>query len=578
MTLAITAAVINSLWEGMLIVACVWLGLRYLPKRTAATSYAIWLLALAALVLMPVFTVGFSRQSPVSGPSATAASEQRGTAPVPRVQGPSGAAITPGAFINNAPSSVPKNARITIPRSLALTVAILWMIIVCARGVMLLLNVASLASIRRNAQAWSRSHGYPVYTSNRVEVPLAVGFSHPAILLPASLIVGLDDLALQSILIHEVAHLRRYDVWTNAFARIAEVFTAFNPAAWFIMRRLAAEREIACDDWVVAQTGTGDAFARALARLAGCARGRAPIAAPSAMGSRHSVVVRIERLLDSRPRTLRLSRPALGGALMLFALIAFTLQSIAPVLAFAQQTVEPFHTSPISVAASCTKDSAPFRRHELGVGGPRMISPSLDLSTTQKTVARYPATTVTYTVQVDAAGRPHNVAILHHSQDSSLDKRAVDEVMSSTFVPARHHCAAVAGSFTSSITKLPAPAVFIVARPGTATGAAPRPVAGCGVPHRYAKVKTLVKPVITGPMAQVIDTTQRMYLNVVTAHVNASGTVTSALIAKSSGNKVFDDAAVSAADRTTYSARVVNCTPVPSTQIIMTAFTGWLEP
>ena len=174
-----------------------------------------------------------------------------------------------------------------------------------------------------------------MFLSDRVQVPLAAGFLRPAIILPASLVERLPADAVETIVIHEVAHLRRYDVWTNALARIAEAFVVLNPAAWFVMRRLSMEREIACDDWVVARTGAGDAFARVLAALAGSAGARMPLAAPSALGSRHAIVVRIERLLDSRPRHLRLSPPALGGAFMLLALIAFTVQSVSPVLAYA---------------------------------------------------------------------------------------------------------------------------------------------------------------------------------------------------------------------------------------------------
>ncbi len=576
MTLTIAAAIFNGLWEGALIVGCVWLGLRWLPKRSAATSYAVWLLALAALVLIPAFTVSFSKQ-PVAPADATVAGQQ--IQPAPSVQELVATPAGAPALANGTSSSAQQRRQISIPQSFALAAALAWIIIVLARSLMLLRNAASLASIRRSAEFWTRTHGYPVYLSDRVEVPIAVGFSHPAIVLPARLIQELDEAALQSILIHEVAHLQRFDVWTNAFARIAEVFTAFNPAAWFIMRRLSVEREIACDDWVVAHTGAGDTFARALAKLAGRARGPAPIAAPSAMGSPHSIVVRIERLLDSRPRTLRLSRPALGGALMLLALIAFTLQSISPVLAFAPQALEPSQISPVVLASNCSKDVGPTRNHELGAGGPRMGSPSLPQRTLNDIVARYPATTTTFRVQVDASGHPHDLTILHHSQ---VDKQTVEEVMASTFQPARHNCAAMAGTFSSAITKLPAPTVFVMTRPGIAgprvTAAAPKPAAGCAVPHLYAKVKHLVKPDITDAMAKVIDSTQRTYLNLVTVQISASGAVTSAVVDKSSGNKVFDDAAVAAADRTTYSARVVNCKPVPSTQIIMTAFTGWLKP
>ena len=177
---------------------------------------------------------------------------------------------------------------------------------------------------------------------------------HPAIILPSALVEQLDAGAVETIVVHEVAHLRRYDVWTNAFARVAHAFVALNPAAWFVMRRLATEREIACDDWVVARTGSGDAFARTLAALATRVRLRAPLAAPSAVGSRHSVVVRIERLLDARPRRLRLSPPAIGGSLMLLALVALAPQSVSPVLAYdAQPDLRAQASTAAPVAGSC---------------------------------------------------------------------------------------------------------------------------------------------------------------------------------------------------------------------------------
>jgi TonB family protein len=206
-----------------------------------------------------------------------------------------------------------------------------------------------------------------------------------------------------------------------------------------------------------------------------------------------------------------------------------------------------------------------------------MISPSVPVSYLQKMIARYPASTTTFQVQVDAAGHPHNLTVLHHSQDSALDKRVTDEVLASTFEPARHGCAAVAGTFTSSVTRLPAPTALIIARPGP-EAAAPKRVAGCATPHRDALAKNVAKPDLTAPMKDLIASTRRTFLNTVTVHVTRSGSVGNAVLNKSSGSKVFDDAAISAAGRTTYAPRIVNCMAVPSTQIIMTAFTGWLEP
>ena len=56
----IAATIFESLWEGALIAGIVWVGLRCLPRLGAATRYAIWLCALAAVVAVPLLTVGLS--------------------------------------------------------------------------------------------------------------------------------------------------------------------------------------------------------------------------------------------------------------------------------------------------------------------------------------------------------------------------------------------------------------------------------------------------------------------------------------------------------------------------------------
>ncbi len=96
---------------------------------------------------------------------------------------------------------------------------------------------------------------------------------------------------------------------------------AFNPPRGSSCGALSMEREIACDDWVVAgRAPAKPSPGRSRRWRTGWVH--AHRAAPSAFGSRHAIVVRVERLLDARPRRLRTSPPALGGALVVLAAIA----------------------------------------------------------------------------------------------------------------------------------------------------------------------------------------------------------------------------------------------------------------
>ncbi len=460
--LAITAAFFDSLWEGALIAGAAWLGLRCLPKLGAATRYAIWLCALAAIVLTPVLTVYLSERSlaPVADNAVTSARSDVFAAVQPRSEAahvPAAAAQAPQTTPQTAPEPArvdrepappaPRKAQITVPQSLAAVVALVWILAACARGLLLVLNLRALAAIRRDAWLWSSAHEYPVFLSHRVQVPIAAGFARAAIILPASLVEQLRPDAVESIVVHEIAHLRRYDVWTNAFARIAEAFVALNPAAWFVLRRLAVEREIACDDWVVDRAGSGDTFARTLAAMASRGVCRAPIAAPSAFGSRHAIVVRIERLLDARPRHLRLSPPALGGALLLLALIALTMQTLSPVLAYTAPPAGPAHAPAVTIAANCAEPDHGIRwaPRRVPLGHLRHLPPSaFDLPDASAVAASAgAANTATFDFTVDASGRPRKVALVGTPRYPGVANDLAHLMMINHFAPATRNCVPV---------------------------------------------------------------------------------------------------------------------------------------
>jgi beta-lactamase regulating signal transducer with metallopeptidase domain len=106
----------------------------------------------------------------------------------------------------------------------------------------------------------------------RVAVPTVVGLLKPTILLPLSLSSGLTPDQIEMLLLHELAHLRRHDHWVNLAQWIVETAMFFHPAVWWVSRRIRAERELACDDRVLA-TGVAEAsYADSLLRMAELSR------------------------------------------------------------------------------------------------------------------------------------------------------------------------------------------------------------------------------------------------------------------------------------------------------------------
>ncbi len=106
-----------------------------------------------------------------------------------------------------------------------------------------------------------------VLESARVSVPMVIGWIRPVILVPTSAVVGLTPLQLELILRHELAHIRRYDFIVNVCQLVVDTLLFFHPAVRMVSNRVRAEREHCCDDMVVAHTGDGLAYARALTEV-----------------------------------------------------------------------------------------------------------------------------------------------------------------------------------------------------------------------------------------------------------------------------------------------------------------------
>lgn len=105
--------------------------------------------------------------------------------------------------------------------------------------------------------------------SARVHVPMVVGWLRPVILVPVSAISGLTTWQLELILMHELAHVRRYDHLVNLFQVVIETLLFYHPVVRWVSRVMREEREHCCDDLVVARSGDALAYARALTELAG---------------------------------------------------------------------------------------------------------------------------------------------------------------------------------------------------------------------------------------------------------------------------------------------------------------------
>jgi beta-lactamase regulating signal transducer with metallopeptidase domain len=152
--------------------------------------------------------------------------------------------------------------------------------------------------------------------------PAVCGLIRPVILLPRSLVEKLSAGQVRAVLLHELIHLRRGDVWMNCLQMLLQIFYWWHPLLWFANARIRQVREEAVDDSVMlALAGDSDSYAPTLLEVAKFAFDR-PLTSLGLIGileSHSALRLRIERLVNfSAPRKSGITLAAL------FAILAFT--------------------------------------------------------------------------------------------------------------------------------------------------------------------------------------------------------------------------------------------------------------
>jgi len=286
--------IVAWLWQGIAIASFTAIVLRGMPRLSAATRYAIWWLALAAVIALPIVRI-------VAAVTAAASSRD--------VHEPIASAIV----------IVPAMSRWVVSCGIAI-----WSAAAIAGAVRLAAAVHHIARLRRVSRPFDaeREARLPLWMSIRQlrrqpSLRIAdmscsacvLGPVRPAIVVSQRLVDALEDDALDQIVMHERAHLIRFDDWSRLAQAIIAIVAGLHPAVRFITRQIDLEREAACDDLVVSRTGATRRYAVCLADAAAIAAGAFDATLmPSAIGSPSMLRARVARLLE--PRRLRTPRPA----------------------------------------------------------------------------------------------------------------------------------------------------------------------------------------------------------------------------------------------------------------------------
>jgi GWxTD domain-containing protein len=145
------------------------------------------------------------------------------------------------------------------------------------------------------------------------EVPVVIGYLRPVILMPVGVLAGLTTEQVEAILIHELAHIRRYDYLVNVMQTLVEGMLFYHPAVWWAGSVMRTEREHCCDDAVVAQQGDACGYAATLARLE---LNRGAVREPLLAATGGNLMRRIHRLMQ-QPEGPRVTAPLVAAGMLI---------------------------------------------------------------------------------------------------------------------------------------------------------------------------------------------------------------------------------------------------------------------
>lgn len=167
-------------------------------------------------------------------------------------------------------------------------------------------------------------------SSLKINSPITFGIIKPVIILPLTLTTQLPAEQIEAILLHELAHIYRYDYWVNIFQCLIEILFFFNPFVYYLSKNIRKERENCCDDFVVKFTTKPLAYAKALAVLEQY-RLRSHSPALAAANNQFQLLNRIKRIMETNHSKAQESQKSLATVLLFLVFSAtfwFTYQKI----------------------------------------------------------------------------------------------------------------------------------------------------------------------------------------------------------------------------------------------------------
>lgn len=342
---------IHFVWEGAAVALLLAAGLWLTRKMGANSRYGLACIAMLALAICPIVT--FLELSPPAPPTMTSVPLRPPVASMLRHK------IT---IVEQMAPSSQKDLEVR-----AFLPALVWLW-VFGVGVLTLRLIGGFVQVERLRRRYSKPASpewqerinrlsaqlgirqkVRILESARIEIPAAMGVLRHIVILPCSIATRLAPLEIESLLLHELAHIRRHDYLINMLQTAIETALFYHPAVWWVSRIVRIEREHCCDDIAARASESPIVYASALASLEEL-RGAIPHLSMSA--KRGFLMNRIQRILG-------VSSPAVhsGSAWSLIAVLATVAVLMGAAAAGYAQSKAP-KKKPVAAAHVAVKNKA----------------------------------------------------------------------------------------------------------------------------------------------------------------------------------------------------------------------------
>lgn len=322
---ALCWTLLHSLWQGLILAVVAGIVMVVTKRAKSATRYT----ALSVLVLafLAVSAYTFVRECRgTAAMSAQPVTVHQAVAALQTVQGAQDAVVPQGSsFVEQMVQYFNAHASVVV---------VIWFIVFLARFVNLLSGLVYAQRIRHYqtnsvGAEWQEKlaallqrlrirRPVVLLESALIKVPVVVGWLKPAILVPVGMLAQLPAEQVESILLHELAHICRKDYVFNLLQHLIDTLFFFNPALLWVSSLIRQERENCCDDVAIRETRSRRKLIQALVSFHEYQQSTRGYALGFA-GQHTSLLKRVERIVHKKNHSLNAGERALlmGGVMLL---------------------------------------------------------------------------------------------------------------------------------------------------------------------------------------------------------------------------------------------------------------------